>query len=245
MRHDQLVLVQEHVANRDRFIQQAAGVPAHVQNQAVEGEGIQLFQRVGNLAVRGLVKPRQADIANARLEHEGDIHGMPRYFVSRHSENQLLAITFTRNGDLYDRAFRPLEHVRDFTGSQSIGGFVVDFDDHVARPDPRVIRWRAHVRRHHHGMILPRSDHHSHTVILPALVFAQQRKLLGIEETRMGIEHAQHARNGALVDGLVYVDGIGVVVLDDVQDPCKVPHGRLVIIRRGGGGTHIGAVNAA
>ncbi len=93
-------------------------------------------------------------------------------------------------------------------------------------------------------MIFARRYDHSHAVVLPALVFAQQGKLLGIKETRMGIEHAQHARNGALIDGLIYIDRIGIVVLNYVQDPRKVPHGRLIIIGRGRRGSHVGAVNA-
>jgi hypothetical protein len=60
----------------------------------------------------------------------------------------------------------------------------------------------------------------------------------------MWIEHAQHARNGALIDGLIYIDRIGIIVLDYVQDSREVPHGRLIIIRRGGRGSHVGAVNA-
>ncbi len=183
MRNDQLVLVQEHVANRDRFIQQAARVSAHVQDQAIQRRRIQLLQRIRDLAIRRFVKSRQPDIANARLQHEGDIDRMPRYLVARHGENQLLRITFARNCNLDDRAFRPLQHVGYFAGRQSIRGFVVDFDNHVAWPDPRVIRRRSHVRRHHYRVILSWRYDHSHAVVLPALVFAQQGKLLGIEET--------------------------------------------------------------
>src|SRR5258708_35646940 len=123
-------------------------------------------------------------------------------------------------------------------------GFVGEFDNHVAWPEPRVIRRRAHVRGHHYRVILARRYDHSHAVLLPALVFAQQGKLLGIEETRMGIEHAQHARNGALIDRLIYIDRVGVVALDDVQDSREVPHGRLIIIRRGGRGSHVGSIDA-
>src|SRR5260370_1370038 len=49
MRNDQLVLVQEHVANRDRLIQQAARVPAHVQDQAIQRGRIQLLQCIRDL----------------------------------------------------------------------------------------------------------------------------------------------------------------------------------------------------
>src|SRR2546430_6771782 len=81
-------------------------------------------------------------------------------------------------------------------------------------------------------MVLARRDDHADAVVLAALVFPKQRKLLGIEETGMGIEHAQHARNGALIDGLIYIDRIGIVVLNHVQNPGKVPHGRLIIVDR-------------
>src|SRR5260370_1233165 len=51
MRNDQLVLVQEHVANRDRLIQQAARVPAHVQDQAIQRGRIQLLQCIRDLEI--------------------------------------------------------------------------------------------------------------------------------------------------------------------------------------------------
>ena len=60
----------------------------------------------------------------------------------------------------------------------------------------------------------------------------------------MRIEHAQHARNGALINGLVYVHRVGIVVLHHVQNPRKVPDGRLIIVGRGRRGAHVGAVNA-
>src|SRR5260370_13539261 len=44
----------------------------------------------------------------------------------------------------------------------------------------------------------PRSTLFPYTTLFRS--FTQQGKLLGIEETRMGIEHAQHARNCALIN---------------------------------------------
>ena len=43
MRNDQLILVQEHVGNRDRFIQQTAGIAAQVEHQAIELGGVQML----------------------------------------------------------------------------------------------------------------------------------------------------------------------------------------------------------
>ena len=40
----------------------------------------------------------------------------------------------------------------------------------------------------------------------------------------MRIKHAQHSRNGAVVDGLIYVNGIGVIALDDREDAREALH---------------------
>jgi hypothetical protein len=169
---------------------------------------------------------------------------MARNLIARHGEDELFGIAFARNRNLDDRALRSLQHVGYFGGGHAIRGLVIHLDDHVARPDSCVISRRARIRRHHHGVILSRRYDHSDAVILSALIFTQQGKLLGIEKAGVGIEHAQHARNGALIDGLIHIDRIGIIVLHDVQNPGKVPNGRLIIVRRGGRGSHVGAVNA-
>ncbi len=46
MRNDQLILVEEHVGNGHGFVQQAAGISAQVEDQAVELGGIQILQGV-------------------------------------------------------------------------------------------------------------------------------------------------------------------------------------------------------
>ncbi len=94
-------------------------------------------------------------------------------------------------------------------------------------------------------MVLPRRHDHSHAVVLPALVLPQKRELLGIKETGVRIEHAQHARDGSLVDGLVHIHVLGVVVLNHVQHARKIPHRGLIIVRRSRSNPHIGAVNAS
>ncbi len=170
---------------------------------------------------------------------------MARNLVARDGEDQRLVVAFARNRDLDDRAFRALQHVGYVAGGQAIGGLVIDLDDHVARPNPGVIRRRADVRRHHHGVVFARSNHHAHAVIFAALVFAQQRKLAGIKEIRVRIEHPEHPGDGTLIDGLVDVHLFGVVGLHDVQHARKVADGGLIVVGRGGGGSDIWPVNAA
>jgi hypothetical protein len=56
VRNDKLILFQEHVANRDCFIQKSARVSAHIQNQSIKLAGIQFLQRICNFAVRCFIK---------------------------------------------------------------------------------------------------------------------------------------------------------------------------------------------
>ena len=70
MRHDQLVLVQEHVGNRHGFVQQAAGISAQVENQPVELGRIQLLERRGKFGIGGFIEPGKLDVPDAGLQHE-------------------------------------------------------------------------------------------------------------------------------------------------------------------------------
>ena len=57
-------------------------------------------------------------------------------------------------------------------------------------------------------MVFPLTRPHLHAdaVIVAPLVFAQELIIARIEEVRVRIERAQHARNGALVNGFVGID---------------------------------------
>jgi hypothetical protein len=93
-------------------------------------------------------------------------------------------------------------------------------------------------------VVLAGCDDHADAVILAALIFAQKSELARVEEIGVGVKHAEHAGDGALVDGLVDVDGLGVIGLHDVQNAGKVADGGLEIVRRGRGGPDVGPVNA-
>ena len=78
---------------------------------------------------------------------------------------------------------------------------------------------------------------------MAALVFAHLGVGLGIVEVGVRIEHAQHAGNGAVVDGgvgLVALDGLGVVLLDhrvDVGERLQAVANLALILR--GLGSHL------
>src|SRR5690242_13684499 len=99
VRHDQLILIQKHVSDSDSLIQQAAGISPHVENQAIEARSVQLFESVRDFAVSCFIETGQTDVPNPRLEHESDVHRVPRYLVSRNCKDQWLLITFAADGD--------------------------------------------------------------------------------------------------------------------------------------------------
>src|SRR5215469_7614567 len=99
MGHNQLILVQEHVANGYGLVQQPTGISPHVQDQPVQGRSFQFLKRLSNLAVRGLVESRKPDVSDSWLEHESDIHGVAWNLIARHREHKRLRITLARNSD--------------------------------------------------------------------------------------------------------------------------------------------------
>ena len=94
-----------------------------------------------------------------------------------------------------------------------LGVGVVHSDDLVARPQSRAERGRPFERPHHNHFALGRAHPHPDAVIVAGLAFPQQRIRLWIEEIRMRIECAKHARNGASVNGAVRIHLVGEVRL--------------------------------
>ena len=83
-------------------------------------------------------------------------------------------------------------------------------------------------------------DAHADAVVLAVLVFAHLGEGLGVIEVGVGVQGVEHARDGAVVDGLVGLVGVqlvGVVLLDDGVDvgegPEAVAQGGLVGWRTG------------
>ena len=88
-----------------------------------------------------------------------------------------------------------------------------------ARKDGRVLVGRNDV-----DLVALLLDDHADAVVVAALVFAHLGVGLGIVEVGVRVEHAQHAGDGAVVDGgvgLVAVDGLGVVLLHQGVDVGK------------------------
>src|SRR6266446_231262 len=65
VRDDELIFVEEHVADSHGFVEQAARIAAHVENQAVERGRVQLLECISDFAVGGFVEAGEADVADA------------------------------------------------------------------------------------------------------------------------------------------------------------------------------------
>src|SRR6202035_2806797 len=73
---NELILVEEHVADSDGFVEQSAGIAAHVKNQTVERRRVKLLESVSDFTIGSLVKAGEADVADTRLQQESDINGV-------------------------------------------------------------------------------------------------------------------------------------------------------------------------
>ena len=150
------------------------------------------------------------------LDHEMQIDAVARNLVADDGELKRLVGAFAQNGDVDRGSFGPFEQVRDIAGGHVVGGLAIDGDDDVARTDAGAVGGGSDERRDDDDLVVARTDGHTHAVIFAALIFAQQGIGLGIKEIGVRIEHVQHARDGAVVDGLVRIYRLGVVLFHHV-----------------------------
>src|SRR6202011_671698 len=68
MRDDELTFVEEHIADGDCFIEEAAGIAAHVEDETVELRRVELLEAFGDFAIGGFVEAGEANVADAGLE---------------------------------------------------------------------------------------------------------------------------------------------------------------------------------
>src|SRR6266850_6017661 len=211
MAHDDLALLQELIGDAYALAQQPAGVLAQIKNQP--SNIATLFQCLGDFVLGSLLKAGDVHVADARLDHEVQVDAEAGNLVTSDVEVERLLRAFAQNGDLYGCAFGALEQFGNVAGAQVVGGFAVNRNDYVARTYTGAIGRGPHEGRDHDDLIVSRSHRHAHAVVLSALLFAQQGVRLGIEKVGVRIEHAQHAGNGPVVDGLLRVHRLGIVLL--------------------------------
>ena len=136
--------------------------------------------------------------------------------ITRESDGLLAAFAGNHDGDL--RAARTFQQVGHFGGGEVVGGLIVHLHDDVARPQARAIGGRTGERRDHDGLAVERPHLHADAEVVALLVFAQELVIAGIEEIGVRVERAQHARDGALVDGFIGIHLVGEVLFDQAID---------------------------
>src|SRR6202142_4670285 len=147
-----------------------------------------------------------------------EVHAVARNFVTYDSEFQRLVRAFTQNRNVNGGAFGAFQQVGDVARGHVVSRLAVNRADDVAGMNAGAIRWSTSERRNDDDAIIPRPYRHTHAVIFSALIFAQQRVRLGIEEIRVRIQHMQHAGDGAVVNRLVRIHRLGIILLDYVID---------------------------
>ena len=213
------------VRHRDSLVEQAAGILAQVQHQSLDVVLTQPFQVLFHFPAGGFAKTQDLEIRVPRLDPEGILHALPADFVADHGEGQVVRRTFAGNDDLYRCAARSLQHVGDFGGVQAFGGLVVYRNQNVARANSRLIRRRTRERGLDGGLAVGLRAHlHADAVVVALLLFAHQLVFARIEEVGVRVERAQHARNRALVDGLIGADFVGKVGFHQGKHFAEIPH---------------------
>ena len=99
LRDDDLALLQELVGHVDGFVEEAAGVAAEIEDEAVEIARTEVVERVADFVAGGLDKAGDVDVADAGTDQEGEIDGGTRNLVADEVEDEGLGCAFAAHGD--------------------------------------------------------------------------------------------------------------------------------------------------
>jgi hypothetical protein len=226
LRDHDLALLQQFVRDIHRLVQQAAWVAAEVDHETVQiaVRGAELVERIAEFpASRLRAEVDNVDVADARLEHEGEVDGRVRNGIANQikGERSVLALASHHHADV--GPFGSFEQACDRSRVHSVGRLAVNRHDHVAGTDACLERRRSFKRGQdndvqHSVLVRLRLDRHADAVVVAVLIFAHLGEGFGIVEVRMGVEDVKHAGNRTVIDGfvdLVAVERLGVVLLDD------------------------------
>jgi len=114
----------------------------------------------------------------------------------------------------------------DCGGVHTLGGFAVDGENLVAGTNAGFVGGCSFegIEDDDLGFAVGRGlglNGHADAVVFAVLVLAHLSEGLGVVKVRVGIEDVEHAGDGAVVDGLVGlvgIEGLGVVLLDERVD---------------------------
>ena len=171
------------------------------------------------------------------MDQEMQINAVPRNLVTHDREFQGFVGPFAQDRDVDRRTLRALQQISNVAGIHVVSGLAVHRNNDVSGMNSRTVGRCSNKWRDDNHLVVSRADRHSHAVVLPALIFPQQRIGLWIEEIRVRIEHVQHAGNRAVVNRFIGVYRLGIILLDDVIDLCELLQALtdigVAVVRRG------------
>ena len=220
VRNNQLSLFQELVCYAHAFAQQPTGILPQIEDEPLHVT--HFLKSLRHLTLGSFLEPRDMHVPDAGLDHEMQVHAIPRNFVANHCELERMIRPLAQNGNPDRRPFWTLEQVRDVGGTHVVGRLAIHRSDDVARMNAGTIRRCPSKRRDHDHFVIARADRHAHTVVFAALLFAQQGIGLRIKEVRMRIERMQHTRDRAVINGLVRAHRFGVVFFHHFINLCEL-----------------------
>ena len=227
---DDLAALQERIGDRDRLVEQPAGVVAQVDHEALEllrrdlrGEiGQRLLQAVGGL----LVELRDADVADlaafdagAHRAHADDVAH------DRNIDRLVLALAHDLQPDL--GVDRPAHLVDRLVEGEALDRLVVEMGDDVAGHDAGLGGRGVVDRRHHLDQTVLHGDFDAEPAEFPAGLHLHVAEALGVHVARMRIQRIEHAVDGRF-DQLAVIrllDIVGAHALEHVPEQIELPVG--------------------
>lgn len=227
LRDDDLAFLEELVGHIDGFVEEAAGVAAEVDNEALDVAGCgEFIECLSDFAAGGLDEAGYVDVADAGPDEEGEVYGVVGDFVTDEIEDEGPGGTFALHGDGDVGTFGALEERGDGGGVHASYALGVDDLDDVAGADAgldgrRAVKGGEDDDLGGSFLVGLGLNLHADAVVLAVLVFAHLGEGLGVVEVGVGVEDVEHAGDGPVVDGLVGLLGVElicIILLDEGVD---------------------------
>ena len=133
VRHNELILIEEHVRDGNSLVQQASGIAAQVENQSIQIRVVELLQCCRKFRIGLFVECGKPYVPDSRPDLKRHVHRMLGNLIARNREAERLRITFTHHVHMNDSALGTLQQVGDLGSGKPIGRFALHAVNDVAR----------------------------------------------------------------------------------------------------------------
>ncbi len=213
MADHRLPFLQKPLGHGYALVKQAAGIAAEIQQQTFDVLFAEHPEAFIQFAAGRLGELGDLYVGYPGAYEESVLHAVALYLVPRNFEFKRLLAARPRHGDLYGCAARAFEQVGYIGRRKAFGRFAADRKQDVAWPQPRPVGRSAREDFHHHGPVVARAHAHADPVVMASLLLAHELKVARVKKAGVRIQGAQHARNGAVVNGLIRIRTLGGILL--------------------------------